>query len=153
MVWEPLGTDNIPGNPWRGVPNYNGYQPNASGQLVYTEPNYLDVDKPFVTYPPGTARRIARAACLTPHLDLPVLSMTSQNGGADWSNHGYSPRTNLYYIPYGVAPVAHDRRQAATACARSASTRPAASSRSTRRPTRWSGATTSASTRRTARAC
>jgi quinohemoprotein ethanol dehydrogenase len=38
-----------------------------------------------------------------------VLSMASQNGGADLSNHGYSPRTNLYYIPYGVAPVAHYR--------------------------------------------
>ena len=35
--------------------------------------------------------------------------MASQNGGADLSNHGYSPRTNLYYVPYGVAPVAHYR--------------------------------------------
>ena len=54
IVWEKLGTDNIPGNPWRGVPNYNGYQPDANGNLVYTEPNYLDVDKPFVrTTRPG----------------------------------------------------------------------------------------------------
>jgi quinohemoprotein ethanol dehydrogenase len=35
--------------------------------------------------------------------------MASQNGGADLSNHGFSPRLNLYYIPYGVAPVAHYR--------------------------------------------
>ena len=51
-----------------------------------------------------------RQGCLwEPHFDFPVLSMTSQNGGADLSNHGYSPRTNLYYMPYGVAPVAHYR--------------------------------------------
>ena len=52
LVWEKLGPNNIPGNPWRAVPNYNGYQPDASGNLIYTEPNYLDPDKPFVTIPP-----------------------------------------------------------------------------------------------------
>ena len=36
VVWEPLGTSNIPGNPWRGVPNYNGYQPNAAGPAAST---------------------------------------------------------------------------------------------------------------------
>ncbi|NUZ06062.1 PQQ-binding-like beta-propeller repeat protein [Piscinibacter koreensis] len=114
VVWEPLSPNNIPGSPWRGVPNYNGYQPNARGELVYTEPNYLDVDKPFVTYPadyprePGTPPH--RLGCMyDDHWDMPVLSMTSQNGGADWSTHGYSPRTNMVYIPYGVALVAHDR--------------------------------------------
>jgi quinohemoprotein ethanol dehydrogenase len=108
IVWEKLGTDNIPGNPWRGVPNYNGYQPDAQGNLVYTEPNYLDVDKPFLVYPPGHVGH--RRGCLwEPHFDLPVLTMASQNGGADLSNHGFSPRLNLYYIPYGVAPVAHYR--------------------------------------------
>ncbi|NUZ06617.1 PQQ-binding-like beta-propeller repeat protein [Piscinibacter koreensis] len=116
IVWEKLGTDNIPGNPWRGVPNYNGYQPDAQGNLVYTEPNYLDVDKPFVQYPGGYNPRGEaqsqphRQGCLwEPHFDFPVLTMSSQNGGADLSNHGYSPRTNLYYVPYGVAPVAHYR--------------------------------------------
>ena len=109
VVWEPLGTSNIPGNPWRGVPNYNGYQPNATGQLVYTEPNYLDPDKPFVTYPAAYGATHRLGCMFDDHWDLPVLSMTSQNGGADWSNHGYSPRTNLVYIPYGVALVAHDR--------------------------------------------
>jgi quinohemoprotein ethanol dehydrogenase len=108
IVWERLGTDNIPGNPWRGVPNYNGYQPDAQGNLVYTEPNYLDVDKPYLVYPPGHVGH--RKGCLwEPHFDLPVLTMASQNGGADLSNHGFSPRLNLYYIPYGVAPVAHYR--------------------------------------------
>ena len=119
VIWEPLGTSNIPGSPWRGVPNYDGYQPNAAGQLVYTEPNYLDVDKPFVTYPadylndPATGVRAThRLGCMyDDHWDLPVLSTTSQNGGPDWSNHGFSPRTNLYYIPYGVNNVAHDRTE------------------------------------------
>ena len=53
LVDEQFGAPkNIPGDPWRAVPNYNGYQPDAGGNLVYTEPNYLDVDKPFVTIPP-----------------------------------------------------------------------------------------------------
>jgi quinohemoprotein ethanol dehydrogenase len=108
-VWEPLGTSNIPGNPWRAVPNYNGYQPDASGQLVYTEPNYLDVDKPYVTYPADYGATHRKGCMFDPHFDFPVLSTTSQNGGADWSNHGYSPRTNLVYIPYGIALVAHYR--------------------------------------------
>jgi quinohemoprotein ethanol dehydrogenase len=108
-VWEPLGTQNIPGNPWRAVPNYNGYQPNASGQLVYTEPNYLDVDKPYMTYPADYGANHRKGCMFDPHFDFPVLSTTSQNGGADWSNHGYSPRTNLVYIPYGIALVAHYR--------------------------------------------
>ncbi len=109
VVWEPLGPNNIPGNPWRGVPNYNGYQANASGQLVYTEPNYLDVDKPHVTYPSEYGASHRKGCMFDPHWDFPVLSTTTQNGGADWSNHGYSPRTNLVYIPYGVANVAHYR--------------------------------------------
>lgn len=109
IVWEKLGNDNIPGNPWRGVPNYNGYQPDANGNLVYTEPNYLDPDKPFVTYPPEYGANHRKGCLWDPHFDLPVLSMASQNGGADLSNHGFSPRLNLYYIPYGVAPVAHYR--------------------------------------------
>lgn len=108
-VWEKLGTDNIPGNPWRAVPNFNGYQPDAQGNLVYTEPNYLDPDKPFLVYPAEYGANHRKGCMWDPHFDLPLLSMTSQNGGADWSNHGFSPRTNLVYIPYGVALVAHYR--------------------------------------------
>jgi quinohemoprotein ethanol dehydrogenase len=109
VVWEPLGTANIPGNPWRGVPNFNGYQANAAGELAYTEPSYLDVDKPFVTYPADYGSQHRRGCMYDAHFDMPVLSTTSQNGGADWSSHGYSPRTNLLYIPYGVNNVAHYR--------------------------------------------
>jgi quinohemoprotein ethanol dehydrogenase len=109
VVWEPLGSGNIPGDPWRGVPNFNGYQANPSGQLLYTEPNYLDVDKMFVTYPADYGSSHRRGCMYDTHFDMPVLSTTSQNGGADWSNHGYSPRTNLLYIPYGVNNVAHYR--------------------------------------------
>lgn len=111
VEWEALGTRNIPGNPWRGVPNYNGYQPTATGQLVYTEPNYLDVDKPFVTYPADYGATHRKGCMYDTHWDMPVLSTTSQNGGADWSNQGFSPRTNLVYIPYGVNNVAHDRTE------------------------------------------
>jgi plastocyanin len=42
-----------------------------------------------------------------PQWDLPILSTTSQNGGADWSNHSYSHSTNMVYYPYGANPVAH----------------------------------------------
>ena len=38
LVWQPLDPKNVPGDPWRAVPNYNGYQPDATGKLVYTEP-------------------------------------------------------------------------------------------------------------------
>ncbi|MEP7283107.1 MAG: PQQ-binding-like beta-propeller repeat protein, partial [Rubrivivax sp.] len=109
VVWEPLDANNIPGDPWRGVPNFNGYQANGAGQLLYTEPNYLDVDKAFMSYPSDYGSQHRRGCMYDPHFDYPVLSTTTQNGGADWSNHGYSPRTNQIYIPYGVNNVAHYR--------------------------------------------
>ena len=72
-----------------------------------------------------------------PHWDLPVLSTTSQNGGADWSNHSLQPAHEPALHPVRRQPGrALSAPQAATASARSASTRPAASSRSTPRPTR-----------------
>ena len=49
-----------------------------------------------------------REGCMyDPQWDLPILSTTSQNGGADWSNNSYSHSTNLVYYPYGTNPVAH----------------------------------------------
>jgi glucose dehydrogenase len=115
ILYEKLGTDNIPGNPWRAVPNYNGYQADAQGNLVYTEPNYLDVDKPFVNIPAGYLsptddQRPHRKGCLyDTQWDFPVLSTTSQNGGNDFSGQAFVQHRNLYVVPYGVANVAHYR--------------------------------------------
>ena len=110
LVWEALDPNNIPGDPWRAVPNYNGYQPDANGQLVYTEPNYLDADKPFLTIPAEYGGDRHRKGCMyDTHWDLPVLSTTSQNGGADWSGYSFSHNLGLLYIPYGINPVAHWR--------------------------------------------
>ena len=108
VVPQALDPEHVPGDPFRAVPNFNGYQVDARGQLVYTEPNYLEPDEPFMTYPPeyGTHRR----GCLyDTHWDLPVLSTSSQNGGGDWSLYSFSHRLGLIYFPYGVNLVAHWR--------------------------------------------
>jgi glucose dehydrogenase len=109
LVWQALDRKNIPGDPWRAVPNYNGYQPDARGKLVYTEPNYLAPDKPFVTYPPEYEARNPKGCLYDTHWDLPVLSTSSQNGGPTWSTYSFSRRLGLIYFPYGVSPVAHWR--------------------------------------------
>jgi glucose dehydrogenase len=107
LVWQALDPKNVPGDPWRAVPNYNGYQPNASGHLVYTEPNYLDSDKRFLEFP---APQTHREGCLyDAHWDLPVLSTTSQNGGPTWPTYSFSHKLGLIYFPYGVSMVAHWR--------------------------------------------
>ncbi|WP_160423220.1 PQQ-binding-like beta-propeller repeat protein [Agromyces seonyuensis] len=106
IVYEPLDPENIPGDPWRAVPNYNGYQPDAEGNLVFNPESYVKADEPFLTYPEGSSGH--REGCMyDPQFDLPILSTTSQNGGADWSNNAYSHETNLVYYPYGTNPVAH----------------------------------------------
>jgi quinohemoprotein ethanol dehydrogenase len=109
LVWQALDPKNVPGDPWRAVPNYNGYQPDASGNLVYTEPNYLDPDKPFVTYPAEYGATHRKGCMYDTHWDLPVLSTTSQNGGPDWSSYSFSHKRGLIFLPYGVNPVAHWR--------------------------------------------
>jgi glucose dehydrogenase len=109
VKYEALDPNNIPGDPWRAVPNYNGYQPDASGNLVYTEPNYLDPDKPSLTYPPSYGATHRLGCMYDPHWDLPVLSMTSQNGGPDWSTYSFSHKLGLIFVPYGVNNVAHWR--------------------------------------------
>ena len=106
VVWEKLDPENIPGDPWRAVPNYNGYQPDAEGNLVFNPDSYVAADEPFLTYPEGGPDH--REGCMyDPQWDLPILSTTSQNGGGDWSNNAYSHSTNLVYYPYGTNPVAH----------------------------------------------
>jgi len=107
LVWQKLDPDNIPGDPWRGVPNYNGYQPDQDGNLVFNPDSYVVEDKPFLTYPAGYPSDHRLGCMYDPQWDRPILSTTSQNGGADWSNHSYSHSTNMVYYPYGVNPVAH----------------------------------------------
>ncbi|MGX1702063.1 outer membrane protein assembly factor BamB family protein [Microbacterium sp. NPDC055357] len=106
VVWEKLDADNVPGNPWRAVPNYNGYQADAEGNLVFNPDSYVAADEPFLTYPEGHSGH--REGCMyDPQWDMPILSTTSQNGGGDWSNQSYSHSTNMVYFPYGTNPVAH----------------------------------------------
>ena len=105
LVWEKLGPENIPGDPWRAVPNYNGYQPDEHGNLVFNPDSYVKADEPFLSYPEGQDHR--QGCMYDPQWDLPILSTTSQNGGGDWSNQSYSHSTNMVYFPYGTNPVAH----------------------------------------------
>jgi quinohemoprotein ethanol dehydrogenase len=107
LVWQKLDPRNVPGDPWRAVPNYNGYQPDANGNLVFNPDSYVAADEPFLTYPDGHPSDHRRGCMYDPQWDLPILSTTSQNGGGDWSNHSYSHRTNMVYFPYGTNPVAH----------------------------------------------
>ena len=107
LVWEALDPENIPGDPWRAVPNYNGYQPDEDGNLVFNPDSYVAEDEPFLTYPAGYPSDHRLGCMYDPQWDRPILSTTSQNGGADWSNHSYSHSTNLVYWPYGANPVAH----------------------------------------------
>lgn len=107
LVWEKLDPANIPGDPWRGVPNYNGYQPDAEGNLVFNPDSYVAVDEPYLTYPEGYPSDHRLGCMYDPQWNVPILSTTSQNGGGDWSNHSYSHSTNLVYFPYGTNPVAH----------------------------------------------
>ena len=98
IVYQPLGTE-IPGDPNRAVPNYNG------PYISPTAADYLAADAPFLSGP-------ARKGCMNePHWDLPLLSVPSQNGGADWSGHSFSQNLGLYFIPYGTNPSAHDRSE------------------------------------------
>ncbi|GLZ01255.1 hypothetical protein Acsp02_85060 [Actinoplanes sp. NBRC 103695] len=107
VAWQKLDPRTVPGDPWRAVPNYNGYQPDADGNLVFNPDSYVKADEPFLTYPPGSTADHRRGCMYDPQWDLPILSTTSPNGGGDWSNHSYSHSTNMVYYPYGVNPVAH----------------------------------------------
>ncbi len=106
VAYQSLGSD-IPGLPNRAVPNYNGYQaepdPAHPGQLklIKKADNYLEVDKPFLSGP-------ERHGCMNEAVWTgPLLSTPSQNGGAAWSNDGFSQKLNMFFIPYGTDPSAH----------------------------------------------
>lgn len=106
IVWQKLDPNTIPGDPYRGVPNYNGYQPDEDGNLVFNPDSYVAADTEHLTFPAGAGEH--RKGCLyDPHWEQPILSTTSPNGGADWSAQSYSHKTGLVYIPYGTNPVAH----------------------------------------------
>lgn len=134
IVYQPLSPSTVPGDPYRAVPNYNGYQANVFTRapndntpqpLAFKPGSYIDADLPFLTIPPGyrgndgelptsdgnggtTAAH--RLGCLwDPHWDLPLLSTTTQNGGNDWSGSAFAPALGLYITPYAVNNVAHDR--------------------------------------------
>ncbi|GAA3349552.1 hypothetical protein GCM10020358_72120 [Amorphoplanes nipponensis] len=107
VVWQKLDPRTVPGDPWRAVPNYNGYQPDAEGNLVFDPDSYVKADAPFLTYPAGYPADHRRGCLYDPQWDLPILSTTSPNGGGDWSNDSYSHSTNMVYYPYGVNPAAH----------------------------------------------
>ena len=125
VIYEKLGTDNIPGSPWRAVPNYNGYQVNfdgprpaspGAGALVYKPGNYLEQnDTGFVTVPSGYRGNNGeqanhRLGCLyDTQWDFPVLATTTQNGGNDFSGQAFVQHRNMYVVPYGYANVAHYR--------------------------------------------
>jgi len=132
IVYQPLSPNTIPGDPYRAVPNYNGYQAKArqadgSLPLAFTPGSYIDADLPFLTIPAGyrgnngelatsdgnggtTAPH--RLGCLwDPHWDLPLLSTTTQNGGNDWSGSAFTPNLGLYITPYAINNVAHDRTE------------------------------------------
>ena len=58
IVYQPLSPNTIPGDPYRAVPNYNGYQakarqPDGSLPLAFTPGSYIDADLPFLTIPAG----------------------------------------------------------------------------------------------------
>ena len=151
VVWEKLDPENIPGDPWRAVPNYNGYQPDAEGNLVFNPDSYVAVDEPFLTYPEGIRRVTAKAACTTrsgicrssrpPARTAGPTGRTTRTATARTSSTTRTART-----PWRTGTA---RRP--TASVRSGSTRPAASSPTTPRPVRSRGRTTSAPTCRTAR--
>jgi glucose dehydrogenase/plastocyanin len=108
LAYQNLGSD-IPGLQNRAPPNYNGYQaepdPANPGQLrlVQRPGNYLEADAAFLSGPP-------RKGCLNDtHWEAPLLSVPSQNGGADWSNYAYSHRLNTFYVPFSTNAGAHAR--------------------------------------------
>ena len=60
----------------------------------------------------GGTTEAHRLGCLyDPHLDLPVLSTTTQNGGNDWSGPSFVQKRGMYITPYAYANVAHYRSE------------------------------------------
>ena len=66
LVWQKLGPENVPGDPWRAVPNYNGYQPDADGNLVFNPNSYVAGGRAVPDLScRASDRTTVRAACTT----------------------------------------------------------------------------------------
>jgi PQQ-dependent dehydrogenase (methanol/ethanol family) len=106
---EPLlGIDEVP------VPQ-DDRQKTAATQPIPRQGAWTEtcvVDQPLGTAVPGDPNRAVpnyRQACLyAPHWDIPVLSIPSQNGAADFGSMSYSPRTGLIYTGQAYVAAAHD---------------------------------------------
>jgi alcohol dehydrogenase (cytochrome c) len=70
------------------------------------------VDQPLGTEVPGHPARAVpnyqRGCLYDAHWDVPILSIPSQNGGADFGSMSFSPRTGLIYTGFAYAAAAHD---------------------------------------------
>jgi len=70
------------------------------------------VNQPLGTEVPGDPNRAVpnyKQGCLfDAHWDIPILSIPSQNGGADFGSMSFSPRTGLVYTGFAYVAAAHD---------------------------------------------
>jgi PQQ-dependent dehydrogenase (methanol/ethanol family) len=70
------------------------------------------VNQPLGTQVPGNPNRAVpnyKQGCLfDAHWDTPVLSIPSQNGGADFGSMSYDPQTGLVYTGFAYVAAAHD---------------------------------------------
>lgn len=70
------------------------------------------VDQPLGTAVPGDPNRAVpnyKRGCLyDAHWDTPVLSIPSQNGGADFGSMSFSPKSGAVYTGFAYVAAAHD---------------------------------------------
>jgi PQQ-dependent dehydrogenase (methanol/ethanol family) len=70
------------------------------------------VDQPLGTAIPGDPNRAVpnyvKGCLFDPHWDIPILSIPSQNGAADFGSMSYSPKTGLVYTGMAYVAAAHD---------------------------------------------
>jgi glucose dehydrogenase/plastocyanin len=70
------------------------------------------VNQPLGTAIPGNPNRAVpnyvQGCLFDPHWDVPILSIPSQNGAADFGSMSFSPRTGLIYTGMAYVAAAHD---------------------------------------------
>jgi alcohol dehydrogenase (cytochrome c) len=103
-----LGIDEVP------VPQ-DARQATAATQPIPRQGPWTEtcmVNQPLGTEVPGDPNRAVpnyQTGCLyAAHWDVPILSIPSQNGGADFGSMSFSPRTGLVYTGFAYAAAAHD---------------------------------------------